>query len=113
MKFDEPIKSQDWREKYEKPDEKKSSFRLENSADDSVLNRMVKVKILDKPTMVEGEVGKLYFDRSTSRLLFYLDKTTGWVGISTDSNLILQSPDGTDYRIKVANGGALSTEEVT
>ncbi len=34
------------------------------------------------------------------------------VGSSQSRGLILTSPDGTEYRIIVANGGALSTSEV-
>jgi len=72
------MKSNNWRDKYDKPEEVKS-YKLEDSADDSTLNRMIKIKAIDNTKVVEGKAGILYLDKSTGEVKMFISKTVGWV----------------------------------
>jgi len=71
----------DWRDKYPKLEGKKS-YRLEDSADDSVLNRMVQLKNIENIDIVKGEPGKLYFDKTNKKVKIFISESDGWKDIT-------------------------------
>ena len=70
----------DWRDKYPKPEDKKS-YKLEDSADDSVLNRMVQLKNIENIDIVKGEPGKLYFDKTNKKVKIFISESDGWADL--------------------------------
>lgn len=80
MKFNDPIPKNDWRDKYPKPEDNKS-YKLEDSADDSVLNRMIQLKNIDNTDIVKGEPGKLYFDKVNKKVKIFISEADGWAEI--------------------------------
>jgi hypothetical protein len=76
----EPIKANDWRDKYPIKEPIKS-YKLENSADDSVLNRMVQLKNVDNTDIISPENGKTVYDSSDNTVKVVIDGV--WVTVST------------------------------
>ena len=72
------IPRNDWREKYPKQEEKKS-YKLEDSADDSTLNRVIKLRVLENISIIEGEPGILYLDKTAGQVKLFINDTIGWV----------------------------------
>jgi hypothetical protein len=70
-------KRTDWRDKYPKP-EQIPSYKLENASDDSTLNRMIKLKNFDNTDIVEGEPGKLYYDKANKKVKIFISSADGW-----------------------------------
>ena len=60
---------------------------------------------------VDGSTDRVGISTDTPTALFHVDGDAK-VGSSQSAGVILTSPDGTEYRIVVANGGALSTTAV-
>jgi len=84
MNFEElaTMAKPNWRDKYkEKPHTYKT--RLENTPDDSTLNRMIILKGVDNTGIVEGADGKVYFDKTEKKVKIFIDKETGWKEIPT------------------------------
>ena len=75
-----PIPRNDWRDKYPKP-EKVVKARLENTPDDSELNRMIQLKNLDSNKTIEGKPGTLYFDKENKKVKIFISKSDGWADI--------------------------------
>jgi hypothetical protein len=71
----------DWRNKYAKIEPFKS-YQLENSTDDSELNRMVQLKNLDNTNIVNGKPGKLYYDKTNKKVKIFISETDGWKDLS-------------------------------
>ena len=76
-----PIPRNDWRDKYPKAEEIKS-YKLEDSSDDSTLNRMIQLKTFDNTDIVEGKSGKVYFDKTNNQIKVYIDDTIGWINLA-------------------------------
>lgn len=76
-----PIPRNDWRDKYAPiKTEPKEKVII---PDDTEINNPLKIKIFDRPEMVLGEPGKVYFDKTTGQVRIYIDDSTGWVYINT------------------------------
>ena len=74
------IPKNDWRDKYPKPD-KTIKARLENTPDDSELNRMIQLKNIDNTKAVEGKPGTLYYDKSNKKVKIFISESDGWADI--------------------------------
>lgn len=70
-----------WRDKYPKP-EKTVRARLENTPDDSELNRMIQLKNIDNVKNVEGKPGSLYYDKSNKKVKIFISEADGWKDIT-------------------------------
>jgi len=80
-KFEKPeIPRSDWREKYQKV-EIKAAYKLEDSADDSELNRMIRLKDFDNTKAIQGEPGRLYFDKVNKKVKIFISETDGWANL--------------------------------
>jgi len=74
----------DWRDKYPEPD-KTVRARLENTPDDSELNRMIQLKNIDNTRMVSGKSGTVYFDKANKKVKIFIDGS--WVDVVTTPSL--------------------------
>lgn len=107
------IPKNDWRDKYEQPKETET-FRLENTPEDSTLNRMIQLRNVENTDVVLGEPGKLYYDKTNKLIKFYVDDTIGWVNIITSNSLEAIVPhlmqfDSTDQAIANVNNAQVIT----
>jgi len=73
---------QKFRDKYPKPEDN-PPYQLEDSADDSTLNRMVQLKSFNDTDIIQGEDGKIFLDKANSRILVYINGA--WVKIDTSA----------------------------
>ena len=98
------IPRSDWRDKYP-PKEEVKSYKLEDSADDSILNRMIQLKAFDPTKQIQGQTGSLYYDVSNSQIKFYVNDTIGWVNLA-NTGIINDFMDYTHFaKIYHAYGG--------
>ena len=74
------IKKSNWKDKYREPI-KQSPFRLEDSADDSELNRMVQLRNFDNTDIIEGKPGRLYYDKANKKVKIYISDADGWADL--------------------------------
>jgi len=70
----------DWRDKY-KDEPNNSSYKLENSSDDSELNRAIQLKSFDNTKIIEGKPGRLYYDKVNKKVKIFIDEATGWADL--------------------------------
>ena len=79
------IPRNDWREKYQEK-EAVEPYRLENSSDDSELNRMIQLKNVDNTNIMEGKLGQIIYDKTNNQLKTYLEDV-GWVNIANTGTI--------------------------
>jgi hypothetical protein len=75
------IPRNDWRDKYPEP-EKIVKARLENTPDDSELNRMIQFRNIENTRMVGGKPGTVYFDKANKKVKIFIDGS--WVDVVTN-----------------------------
>lgn len=76
----QPIPRNDWRDKYDqKPNT--TSYKLEDSSDDSELNRMIQLRNFDKTNIIQGKPGRLYYDKVNKKVKIFIDEATGWADL--------------------------------
>lgn len=71
------IPKSDWREKYAKVEPNKP-YKLEDSTDDSELNRAIQLKTFDNTKQIEGKPGKLYYDKTNKKVKIFISEADGW-----------------------------------
>jgi len=71
----------DWRNKYPKPDTTKT-YKLEDSSDDSTLNRMIQLRVFEKTEIIEGKPGALYFDKVNGKVKIFISDSVGWKNLA-------------------------------
>lgn len=71
----------DWRDKY-KNEPNKTIFKLEDSSDDSELNRAIQLKNFDNTKIIEGKPGRLYYDKANKKVKIFISEADGWKDIS-------------------------------
>lgn len=74
------IPRNDWRDKYPMP-KTNPRYKLENSTDDSELNRMIQLKGIDNINTVTGKPGQLYYDKTNKKVKIFISKTDGWADL--------------------------------
>jgi len=75
------IERVDWRDKYSKP-EKPVKARLENTPDDSELNRMIQLKSFGNTDIIQGKPGRLYYDKENKKVKIFISEADGWKDIT-------------------------------
>lgn len=83
IKEEVPVKEiikNDWRDKYPKKEEAIKP-RLENTPDDSILNRMIQLKNIDSTDNIEPKNGKMVYDNTDSCVKVVIGGV--WVTVST------------------------------
>jgi hypothetical protein len=77
----QPIPRNDWRDKYVKRPGN-TPFQLEDSADDSELNRMIQLKDIDQTKAIQVKPGRLYYDKANKKVKIFISEADGWKDIS-------------------------------
>lgn len=75
------IARSDWRDKY-KAAPNLTSYRLEDSSDDSELNRAIQLKNFENTNIIEGKPGRLYYDKTNKKVKIFISEADGWKDIS-------------------------------
>lgn len=113
-KIDVPIPEipkNDWRDKYPEKEIEKQP-RLENTPDDSVLNRMIQLKNVDNVDNIEPENGKIIYDTTDKCVKVVVDGN--WVNLTTSADTTsiiphLMQSDSTDQAIANVNNAQVIT----
>lgn len=87
MKSDEQKKPQeelnprpDWRDKYV-PRGGPGPIDLEQTAEDSTLNRMIQLRDFDQTKAIQGKPGALYFDKANKKVKIFISEADGWADL--------------------------------
>lgn len=71
----------DWKTGYQM-EEGKKAYRLEDSADDSTLNRMIQLRSFNNMDIIEGKPGLMYWDKEAGKVKVFVDAATGWKNLA-------------------------------
>lgn len=71
----------DWRDKYTKK-HGGGPLDLENTAEDSTLNRMIQLRDFDQTKAIQGKPGALYFDKANKKVKIFISESDGWKDIT-------------------------------
>lgn len=99
----------DWRDKYV-PKQGFHPLQLEDSADDSELNRMIQLKDFEQTTSIQGKPGRLYYDKANNQIKFFVNNTVGWINILTSGTNSVLTGDATSWKDELGDAVNLKSQ---